>query len=277
MEIGKFIKQYKGKDFSKVPKSKLLKDNWYVGRKFDGNYTQIHKKGDTVIMFTSGGVPFCVEEICTELIKLDFDFIIEAEFMNNCDGKTLNDRTKCSTGTARANFQKKLPTSYPNSSIRVFDILNFDGIDLRQIRRKSRQERLVNFNLNEVVAGVRFIKVDLEEAQEIMMNIVKNNGEGTFIFHETHTIEEKGRSNLAIKLKADNQKRMVCIGAESSDTVAGEWGTLVLRDENGIEQSFGGLTNDLRRMFPDIPIGEKFNVKYENFSDSKYIQGFLNV
>ena len=56
-----------GKDYSKIAKSSLIKilskkDSWYVGTKFDGNYVQIHKKGEAVLFYSSGGEPFVIYE-----------------------------------------------------------------------------------------------------------------------------------------------------------------------------------------------------------------------
>lgn len=276
MVIGKFIKQYKGKDFSKVPKSKLLQDNWYFGIKYDGNYCQIHKSGDTVLMFTSGGEPFCVEEIAQDLKMFKFDFIIEAEFLNNCDGLTLNDRTNCSTGTARSNFKKGITTYMPNSSIQIFDILNRDNLDLRNYSFENRIMLSELFGSAKYVKTVIFTEVSLEMAKDMAEVLTKRGGEGGFIFHSTHAVAEKGRSNLAVKLKAKNTKLMFCVGAKDSDTIDGEYGALILKDDLGNKQAFGGLSDKLRRSNIDDLIGKTFKVKYENFIKNKYVQGFVN-
>ena len=282
MEIGKFRKQYKGKDLGKVPKSKLLQNGWYVGIKYDGNYCQVHKRGARLWMFTSTGQPFMVSELRDELLIIDSDFIIECEFNNNSDGITLNDRTKSSTGTPRANFKKGIACSMPNASLRVFDIIYLCSIEGQKLLDTEcnfqwRRHRLSLFPTNlKRVKPVNFIFVDgLEDCRDFARELINDGGEGAFAFHETHTIKDKGRSNLAIKLKADNQVEMVCVGATLSETVENEWGALLLRDDNGLVQAFGGLTDELRRTHPYVPAG-RFNVKYESFTDGKYIQGFIN-
>ena len=281
MEIGTFVKQYKGKDLGKVPKSKLLEDGWYVGIKYDGNYCQIHKKGQQVWMFTSSGEPFTVRELLDELLTIPFDFIIEAEFNNNSDGLKLNDRRKSSTGTPRADFKKGIITSMPDSQLRVFDILwrsnsHITPREYRSYNFKQRNELLVMFDIN-LVRPVGFkSNMTLKQAQAFARGIISQGGEGAFAFHETHTIKDKGRSNLAIKLKADNRAIMVCIGADVSETVECEWGALKLQDNKGNIQSFGGLSDKIRKYYPFVPTGSNFEVRYESFTDGKYIQGFIS-
>ena len=140
----------------------------------------------------------------------------------------------------------------------------------------SRKELLQNFKPSVKAHSVTFEgPMALEQAKEYARDLISKGGEGAFAFHETHTIKDKGRSNLAIKLKADNKKTMTCVGAELSETVDNEWGSLRLRDEDGLVQSFGGLTDKLRKMHPFAPTGE-FEVRYESFTNGKYIQGFIN-
>lgn len=280
MEIGKFVKQYKGKDLGKVPKSKLENNDWHVGIKYDGNYMQIHKKGNKIWFFTSSGEEMYIKELADDLLTLESSFIIEAEFNNNSDGLTLNDRRKSSTGTPRADFKKEIVTSMPNSQLRIFDVLYLrkDG-EAHIIGHEEFEERLhflIKFPCMSRVKTVNFTgPYTLDYCKQFAQRLIKEGSEGAFAYHSTHTIKDKGRSNLAIKLKADNKRTMVCVGATESDTVDGEWGALLLRDDNGLVQAFGGLTDKIRRMHPYSPTGE-FEVRYESFTDGKYIQGFIN-
>lgn len=279
MIIGKFVKQYKGKDLDKVPESKLdMNGYWYVGIKYDGNYVQIHKKDDKILMFTSGGEPFCVEEICKDLLQIKYDFIIEAEFLNNCDGTKLNDRNFCSTATARANFKKKIKTSMPNSSIRIFDILNFNDVDIRDITfniRNSIVKENFDLRISKHVKLVDFYKTTYGQSISFSRELIHQGGEGAFAFNSEHTIFDKGRSNLAIKLKDIKVSFMVCKDVEASKTVNGEYGSLILEDSFGNKNAFGGLTKKLRTSKKENLIGKIFKVKYENFVNNKYIQGFI--
>jgi hypothetical protein len=69
---------------------------------------------------------------------------------------------------------------------------------------------------------------------------------------------------------------MLCVGVQDSDTVEGELGALILRDEEGYEQSFGGLPDWMRRANADELIGKEYSVKFEQYTNGKYIQGFLD-
>lgn len=276
MKIGKFIKQYKGKDLSKVPLSKLEKDNWYVGIKYDGNYCQIHKKGQEIWMFTSSGKRFAILELIDELLTVNHDFIIEAEFNNNSTGLKLNDRKFSSTGTARSNFEKNIPTSMYNSQLRVFDVLYWNEIIAVHNNFCDRKHLLLNFDLDRV-KSVKFIgSSTLDYCKDFSQRLIKEGSEGAFAFHSSHIFKDKGRSNLAIKIKADNKKIMKCIGVKPSETVDWEIGSLILEDEKGLFQPFGGLSSKLRTSSPIDLIGKNFEVRYENFSNGKYIQGFIS-
>ncbi len=82
------IKQCKGKDLGKVPKSKL-EDLFYLGVKYDGHYVQIHKVNDKVRFFTSGGKEF-YHELAAEAVKAlgQNNAILEAEFIANTEFQT---------------------------------------------------------------------------------------------------------------------------------------------------------------------------------------------
>ncbi len=82
------IKQCKGKDLGKVPKSKL-DDLFYASIKYDGHYVQIHKVNDKVRFFTSGGKEF-YHELAAEAVKAlgQNNAILEAEFIANTEFQT---------------------------------------------------------------------------------------------------------------------------------------------------------------------------------------------
>lgn len=282
MEIGKFIKQYKGKDLSKVPASRLEQNGWYVGLKYDGNYLQIHKKGQRVWMFTSSGKELYITEIADELKEIKEDFIIEAEFNNNSDGTKFNDRRKSSTGTARADFTKGKTTSYPNCVIHIFDVLfisSHSHISRDNLKDKFRYRAVLlnQFHENKHCKGVSFDgPMSLDDAKHMALRLREQGAEGAFAYNAKHEVKDKGRSNYAIKLKAENSAKMICVGAKESDTVDREWGALELQDEDSNIQFFGGLTDKIRKMYPFKPLKEVFEIRYESFTNGKYIQGFIN-
>ncbi len=102
-----FIKQCKGKDIQNVPKN-ALESEYLVSIKFDGNYCQIHKFGDSVQFFSSSGKEYFFKEVAAELISLNpgRDFILESEYTGDTFGK-LGDRKK-----SRLSSRSKLKNNY---------------------------------------------------------------------------------------------------------------------------------------------------------------------
>lgn len=287
IEYGKFIKQYKGKDYSKVPKSKLLQDGWEVGWKLDGNYVQVHKWNDNGVtrikFFTSGGKEWHISELWQELHKIPYDFIIEGEFNGKgSTGKVLGDRDFSSTGHYVSETYKHNICSAPDTRIGIFDVLAIgdDNCITQGILRCNRNmvlKDIKNFIGNRISVVIFEDGLDLQTAIERGREVVNQGGEGVFIFHETHTIHDKGRSNLAIKIKGDKKTTMKCIGTLPSKTVEGENGSLILEDEEGRQQAFSGLSDILRTSSLEDVFGKIFPVSYERLNkDGVYVLGFIN-
>ena len=278
--IGTFRKQYKGKDIQKLPVSKRVENGWYAAVKFDGQYLQIHKKGNDFWFFTSGGKQLFIEQIAEELAHIDHDFIIECEFNDKgTRGICLNDRTKSSTTKYVTEFKKGLRSFADRCIIHVFDILNLDGDDIRGHHYSSRRMYLNSLfglsNFAYVALARSTGPMSLTSIENAAVAAIEEGKEGLFAYNMNHTIGERGRSNLAIKVKGIKSKIMKCIGVDQSSTVIGEWGALILRDEDGRVQSFGGLTSEMRRSKESDLKGKEFKVRYEQFTNGKYVQGFI--
>lgn len=281
MKYGKFIKQYKGKDFSKVPLSRRTDFGWTLGVKLDGNYVQVHKQGKVIWFFTSGGKEFYIKELAEELLHVPYDFIIEAEFNNVSNGRHLGDRNQASTGHFRSEFSKGILCSAPLSSLGIFDILGIDKFDLisTEVRRGDRVLFLqtLEMYMGNRVELIKFIDVTMEQAITYSRAVIENGGEGVFLFHNKHIIHDKGRSNLAIKIKGDKSTVMKVVGFVPSKTVEGENGSLLMEDTDGRLQPFSGLSQKLRRGSNIELLGKKFVVNYESINkDGVYILGFIN-
>ena len=266
MEFMKFAKQYKGKDYDKVPKSKKIDTSWFVGRKYDGQYVQIHKDGDEVRLFSSSGLMFRVKEIEDELRDVPFDFIVEAEYNNNSDGTMLNDRRFSSVTTAICKYKKSGEAlCRPYCIVHIFDILAIRGprslVDLRDyifLDRRIYLDKIGSYLKRYKAKHVEVVDFvgpkTIHEAKNIASGYIIEGGEGAFAFHRTHTIKEQGRSNLAIKLKAVHTDEFTCVGVAPSMTVKGENGALVLETPYGLHH-FGGLTDKLRKASRDDVYG----------------------
>jgi ATP-dependent DNA ligase len=287
MEYFTFREQYKGTDITKVAQSKLKKDGWYTMVKFDGQYLQIHKHNDLVIMYTSGGRKLCIKEIAEELLTIRSNFIIECEFNGKgSTGRFINDRVHSSLSSHMSQYEKVGISSDKDCSIRIFDILQYNKIDLTSHQFKDRRYMFNNIftDFSKSSKHCKIVKTtilpkELDLCMEYADDLISGGGEGAFCFHESHTIADKGRSILAIKIKAENIIDVTCTDVQISDTVPGEWGTLIcifyLKGEERW-QAFKATSKELRNATKESLIGRKFKVKYEQVNkDGILIQGSI--
>ena len=264
------LPQCKGKDLNKVPKSKLLRDNYYLSVKYDGNYCQIHKKGDSVTIYTSGGKEIKLLDLEHDLVKLypDTDFILEAEFIGMSSGKK-GDRTKCGMLTTwRTLHAKGLPCYCLDNKFKIFDAIIFT-IDF-----EDRLEFLRSLELPEQLQLVDYTgEVTLEDAEDIAKVFVRDGWEGAYIKHKSHIQNPGKRVNDAIKLKYRPTADLLCIGIEWGDgKYIGQIGSLILRDSEDREVKVGsGLSDYLRTKTPDYFINKIVEIEYEQIL-STYIQ-----
>lgn len=268
------IKQCKGKDLDNVSKSKLLERGWLSSIKYDGNYVQIHKQGNSVRFFTSGGKEFYHELVADSLVKNNpnLDFIIETEFIGSSQGK-LGDRVKAAKLTTyRTNFEKGLANVGLNTNrdtFIVFDVIilnwTFEGrlAWLLNVFKGSEQVRLVSF---EYVDKLELAKCKAKE-------LVDLGYEGLFLKHINHVYQPGKRVNEAIKLKYRKTADLLCIDIEPGE---GKYidmiGSLVLQDKEGRTVSVGsGLDDSMRGLPKDCFINKIVEIEYEQIIDT-YIQ-----
>jgi ATP-dependent DNA ligase len=268
------IKQCKGKDLDNVSKSKLLERGWLSSIKYDGNYVQIHKQGNSVRFFTSGGKEFYHELVADSLVKNNpnLDFIIETEFIGSSQGK-LGDRVKAAKLTTyRTNFEKGLANvglDTNRDTFIVFDVIilnwTFEGrlAWLLNVFKGSEQVRLASF---EYVDKLELAKCKAKE-------LVDLGYEGLFLKHINHVYQPGKRVNEAIKLKYRKTADLLCIDIEPGE---GKYidmiGSLVLQDKEGRTVSVGsGLDDSMRGLPKDCFIDKIVEIEYEQIIDT-YIQ-----
>lgn len=268
------IKQCKGKDLDNVSKSKLLERGWLSSIKYDGNYVQIHKQGNSVRFFTSGGKEFYHELVADSLVKNNpnLDFIIETEFIGSSQGK-LGDRVKAAKLTTyRTNFEKGLANvglDTNRDTFIVFDVIilnwTFEGrlAWLLNVFKDSEQVRLASF---EYVDKLELAKCKAKE-------LVDLGYEGLFLKHINHVYQPGKRVNEAIKLKYRKTADLLCIDIEPGE---GKYidmiGSLVLQDKEGRTVSVGsGLDDSMRGLPKDCFIDKIVEIEYEQIIDT-YIQ-----
>jgi len=278
-----FIKQYKGKDLDKIPASKLLTKDYIAGIKYDGNYVQIHKIGDKVTFYTSSGKPFYLEDVAEDLVKFNdgLDFIIEAEYIANTDGK-LGSRGKCTTTTYRTNSSKGILNRCKDNKFKAFDLLYLarsgNVVYDCKVDDNTFEDRIDYFHYYGIDLGlnidlVEFKYMSLKEAKAKARELCNEGFEGLFLFHQTHTWADKGRSNLAVKLKMRPTADLLCIGTtEGEGKYAGMIGSLVLVDAYSREVSVGsGLCDIARQANPSEYVNKIIEIEYEQILDT-YIQ-----
>jgi len=282
----KFIPQYKGKDLNKV-NVKHRKDEYFTGIKYDGNYVQIHKFGDQVMFFTSGGKPFMLDDVEAELVKLNpnMNFIIETEHIGLTDGK-LGSRGQCTTTTWFTNFEKLINCNAGDKHFKAFDLLYlsettlcdtviYDCImDENNFEDRYRCFEELNISLGDNISLVQFDKMSIEESSRFTDALCKQGWEGTFNFHETHTWHETNtsRSNLAIKQKKAPTVDLLCIDVKYSEINPEDIGSIICKDKSGRIVAAGHLKHVLKRKEPSFFIGRVVEVKYESMGVNTYQQ-----
>jgi len=266
-----FIKQCKGKDLVKVPKSKL-EDRFYHSIKYDGHYVQIHKAGDNVRFFTSSGKEFYVKNVAEELIENNpgRDFILEAEYINTSSGKLGSRGYSAKLTTYRTNFEKGIETNaIDNERFMVFDCID---------TMLSFEDRLC-WILEELDYGkhcelVDFSGIDtLEECKNEAKLVVKDDYEGLYLKSPNHMYREGKRVNDAIKLKLRPTADLLCRSVLSGDgKYMGMVGSLVLQDKAGRSVQVGsGLSDEQRGLPNEYFIGKVIEIEYEQIL-ATYIQ-----
>lgn len=280
------IKQCKGKDLGKVPKSKLLKEGWYASIKYDGNYVQIHKKGNEIKFYTSGNKEFYIEHIADELINLNpnTDFIIEAEYIADSEGK-LGDRTKAAKLTTyRTNYSKGLPSgAVPGRDIfKVFDCIYFNNtIPNSHTPIGSFEHRLKLLNVIELGTHCETIVMNKQwDLDKIDVESFLNKGyEGIFLKHKDHIYKPGKRVNDAIKIKGRTSVDLWCVGVKPGEgKYLGMIGALILTDKEGRQVDVGsGLTDEDRSKPPYEFLTKVIEIEYEQILDTYIQPTFISV
>lgn len=278
------IKQTKGKDLSKVPPSKLLTDDYFASIKYDGHYVQIHKIGDEIKFYTSGGKEFYLPNIAASLVEFNkgVSFVIEAEFNYDCEGKLGDRGASAILTTYRTQFAKGECTVETNKEFfRVSDILHYSkrtDHGMQTMREDSPFHMRLPL-LDSLYYGGQMINVaqslgSLEQhLEKSLPTIVKDGYEGLFLKHRDHVLAAGKRVNNAIKLKMRPTADLICVGTTSGEgKYEGMIGGLILQDTVGREVVVGsGMSDEDRARKTSYYIHEIIEIQYEQILDT-YIQ-----
>jgi len=270
------IKQCKGKMFDKVPASKLLNAGYYESTKFDGNYCQIHKISDRVTIYSSGNKPIKLNDLEEDLVALntDSDFILEAEFIGESEGK-LGDRTKCGMMTTwRTLTSKGLPCNCNDNKFIVFDII------IEDMTFEDRLDLLNNIRLPRYLRkAIHTPNFSIHDAKLKARDIAKEGYEGIYLKHKDHKYYTGKRVNDAIKIKLRPTADLLCIDVEDGEgKYEGMIGSLVLQDSKGrIVKVGSGLDDNDRAVEPKCFIGQVIEIEYEQILDTYIQPTFITV
>lgn len=273
-----FIKQEKGKALQKITLKNRLEGGYCLSLKMDGQMIQIAYDGSsTVRMWSSNGHEFFNKHIAAEIILNNrWAFQVEAEYTGLSAG-LLGDRGKASKITTyRTEFEKGiLSEGMVGEKFWVFDILTFDGNDVRSDPFSARYGMLMHLSESETMRLIiQTSGCTIEQALDNMPETLKAGYEGLILTHCTHTIGTSSRNNLRIKLKENPTDYATIIG-----TIAGEGertrtiGSLLLRDDAGFEFSGGtGLNSAEWVLNPELLKGIRVKFGYESIKNGVYQQ-----
>ena len=268
------IKQNKGKDLHKVPKSKLPSGPFYVSKKYDGHYVQIRYDGELVQMWTSGGKKFCLTEL-SRYIRENFkdSFHIECEFNYSCEG-LLGDRgLSAILTTYRTNYGKRKP----NAGDAIKDIFRvLDRLD-SSLTFKDRLDSIVKqfSGKSWFMIPHQYTVSTLDDCAKMALHWQGLGYEGAMVKDAKHRYQAGKRVNDIIKLKPRLTADLLCVGwnnGEQTGKYADSVGSLILRDSQGREVSAGsGLSDAQRSVDGDSYVGTVWEIEYERIDDT-YIQ-----
>ncbi len=270
----KMLKQNKGKDIHKIPKSKLIDGPYYVSKKYDGHYTQIVYDGETVTMWTSGGKRFHLANL-GKFIKDNFSgkaFHIECEYLYNCEGKLGDRGNSAKLTTYRTEYAKNILSG---GDPRKDKFIVLDILDMPDATFDERECKMVLKFLGKdwFELPLQYRCQNLLEAQLKADEFVGEGYEGAMCKSPDHIYQPGKRTNDIIKLKPRLTADLLCIDwQEGTGKYEGMIGSLLLVSNDDTQVWVGsGLTDSQRTHIPDVFVGEVIEIEYEQLQDT-YLQ-----
>ena len=212
------------------------------------------------------------------LFTVDIDFILEAEYIADTNGKLGNRGKAAKLTTYRLNFEKGIDNHCEEGKdiFKVFDCLECSGhynIDTL-VPFTDRLNVLKQLKLGKHLQIVEYtVPKNLSALQELAQSLVNQGYEGMYLKSPTHLYYPGKRVNDAIKLKLRPTVDLLCIDMEEGEgKYTGLIGSLVLKDRKGRLVKVGsGLTDSDRNQSKDYYVGKVIEVEYEQILDT-YIQ-----
>lgn len=272
------LKQCKATDSSKILDYRLPQD-FIVMLKYDGHYVQIHKNGEDIKFYTSGGKEFYINNVAVELNKhfKDIDFIIECEYINSTEGKLGGRKQAAKLTRYRAQFSKGLTSNFTSTEkFMVFDIIKYKGdkfdIDLdTPFNHKVASHTFSRFeplNIKFFDRAYVYHKEDIRDLEDLYVEfqkVIKRGWEGFIIKDYNHKYIPGKRVKTAVKLKHREQITLPCIRCTTGEgKYTNKIGALVLSYKQVTVQVGSGLTDEQRNKQPNEFIGKQVTISYES-------------
>ena len=271
------IKQNKGKDIHKIPKSKLVDKPYYYSTKFDGHWVSILFDRYEVVMWTSGGKSFMLTGLADYILRnFTEPFHIECEYTYGCLGK-LGDRGKSARLTTyRTNYAK----GNPDKGSPLKD--NFYVLDRLDMPDKQFRERLGSLtklfeNRSWFTVPKQSVCLNLKDGQHRAQQDVLDGYEGGMLKDPDHIYQPGKRTNDIIKIKPRKTADLLCIDTKEGEGkyADGMIGALLLRDSAGRTVWAGSGLSDEQRNLAELEfIGKVVEIEYERI-DETYIQPII--
>jgi DNA ligase-1 len=225
----------------------------YVEFKYDGIRAQIHKKGNTVKIFSRKleDITFFVPEIEEALKKVNGDFILDGEILSFKNGKPLPFNI-LQRRLRRKNIDQNLIEEIPLSAI-IFDILYFETNPCVNLTLKQRKETLNKLNFDEPILFAKFFVVkNPNEIEELFKKSLESGFEGLVIKDpdSIYTPGKRGKHWIKLKREFDTIDAVIVAAEYGHGKRAGILSdyTFAVKDKNGelkiIGKAYSGLTDE---------------------------------
>ncbi len=266
-----FIKQMKGKQLDKLPVSKKPYNDkmYYLSKKLDGHYVQIHidTVARDVTFYTSGAKEFYLSDIADQLLDAVAPLllplvVLEAEYIYHSTGKLGSRVNSAKLTTYRTNHAKGIKTT--GSKLDAFNIFNMID-DINDFSERNFYMSLMQEQTN--VKVIEQIHIDYDTAVNRVKCWVSKGWEGGMLNDPDIYYQPGKRVNDIIKLKYRPELvATVAAELEGEGRLEGSIGALTCVLENGKTFKVGSGLDDYMRSLWGAFIGQKVEIEFESYS-----------
>jgi bifunctional non-homologous end joining protein LigD len=253
------LKSFKEKSLKKYEGTHIAQE------KFDGTRIIVTKKDNLIYLQTRSGkndlaseYPEIVKELLAEKLK---GFIIDAElvFFRKDNGKA-----EFLTGLAKT-------TRYEYEVIlKVFDVLESDGVNLRSYSQELRTLWVHEFCNSGGFSNIEEVYTYYQDFDTVYSNIINNGGEGLVLKKKTGIYQDGKRSSDWLKVKKQDTTDCFIVGLMEGD---GKWastfGSLILAQYNKDGEvvvicNCSGFTDQVRAELYNTIISTPWNSTFDS-------------